>query len=168
MRTDWRLALATCVWLALASPAARAQGLDDAKTRMSVVKITATLRPPDVFRPWSKTSQHDVTGSGVVIGGKRILTNAHLANYAASVFIQPDKSSEKIAATVEAVAPGIDLALLKVEDASFFDAHPALSFRAKLPREQQTVPPSATLKAAQSFPLAEGLSHELSTPITTC
>jgi S1-C subfamily serine protease len=139
MRTAWVLILAIFGWTIAAPPLVRAQTGDDLKTRKSVVKITASLRPPDVFRPWSKTSHHEVTGSGVVIAGKRILTNAHLANYAAEVFIQPDKSSEKLPATVEAVAPGIDLAVLKLEDPSFFDAHPPLVFSAKLPREQQTV-----------------------------
>jgi len=109
------------------------------KVEKSVVKITATLRPPDVYRPWTKTSQQDATGSGVVIGGKRILTNAHMVNYAAQVFIQPDKSSEKLPATIEAVAPGIDLAVLKLDDKSFFDAHPPLPVSSKLPGLQQTV-----------------------------
>ncbi len=139
MRMACMLIIATQGWAVLSLQVAIAQGVDDAKARKSVVKITATLRPPDVFRPWTKTSHHEVTGSGVVIEGQRILTNAHLANYAAEVFIQPDKSSEKIPARVETVAPGIDLAVLKVDVPSFFDAHPPMPASAKLPREQQTV-----------------------------
>ena len=46
----------------------------------------------------------------MVIAGKRILTNAHVVNHASQVFVQPGKSSEKLAAKVEAMAPGIDLA----------------------------------------------------------
>jgi S1-C subfamily serine protease len=75
----------------------------------------------------------------VVIAGKRILTNAHVVNHASQVFVQPDKSSNKLSVKVEAIAPGIDLAVLKVDDESFFDAHPELSFSLKVPALQQTI-----------------------------
>jgi len=112
---------------------------DDAKVRQSVVKILSTLRQPDPFRPWSKGSPQEATGSGVVLAGRRILTNAHMVNLASQVFIQPDKSSEKLAAAVVARAPGIDLAVLKLDDESFFNAHPALPTNPRLPDLKQTV-----------------------------
>ena len=37
----------------------------------SVVKIFATMRYPDPFKPWTKQGPTDVSGSGVVIDGKR-------------------------------------------------------------------------------------------------
>jgi S1-C subfamily serine protease len=126
--------------LTMATPwPTRADDSDDPNVRKSVVKIFASLRQPDPFRPWTKGSPHDVTGSGVVIAGKRILTNAHMVNHASQVFIQPDKSSEKLSAKVEAIAPGIDLAVLKLEDESFFNAHPALPVNPKVPLLQQTI-----------------------------
>src|SRR5688572_22004559 len=42
----------------------------------SVVKINVTARSPDFFRPWTKASPAKASGSGVVIAGPRILTNA--------------------------------------------------------------------------------------------
>ena len=47
-----------------------------------------------------------------MIEGKRILTNAHVVLYASQVQIQANQSGDKISATVEAIAPGIDLAVL--------------------------------------------------------
>ncbi len=79
------------------------------------------------------------TGSGVVIVGKRILTNSHVVNHASQVLVQPDKSSDKFSASVEVLAPGIDLALLKLDDESFFDEHPALPMNSRVPALQQTV-----------------------------
>jgi S1-C subfamily serine protease len=117
----------------------RADDAADARIRKSVVKIVSSLRQPDPFRPWTKGSSHDATGSGAVITGKRILTNAHVVNHASQVFVQPDKSSDKLSVKVEAIAPGIDLAVLKVDDESFFDAHPALPFSPKTPGQQQTI-----------------------------
>src|SRR5688572_9891337 len=53
----------------------------------SVVKIFAMKRFPDVFRPWTKQPPQETTGSGVVIEGNRILTNAHVVAYASQVQI---------------------------------------------------------------------------------
>ncbi|MFI4981786.1 MAG: trypsin-like peptidase domain-containing protein, partial [Nevskiales bacterium] len=89
----------------------------------SVVKVFTTVRYPDPFRPWAKQSPSDISGSGVVIDGHRILTNAHVVLYASQVQIQANQGGDRVGATVEAIAPGIDLAVLKLDDNSFFDAH---------------------------------------------
>ncbi len=99
----------------------------------SVVKIFSTVRYPDPYKPWSKQSPEDVTGSGVVIEGKRILSNAHVVNYASQVQIQANQAGDKISATVEYIAPGIDLAVLKLDDEKFFDTHPPLARAKSLP-----------------------------------
>ena len=44
----------------------------------SVVKVFSTVRHPDPFKPWTKQAPNEISGSGVVIEGKRILTNAHV------------------------------------------------------------------------------------------
>src|SRR6202012_4999086 len=93
----------------------------------SVVKVFATMRYPDPFKPWTKQSPAEVSASGVVIEGKRILTNAHVVLYATQVQIQANAAGDKVPATVVAVAPGIDLAVLKLDDETFFDTHPAIS-----------------------------------------
>src|SRR5689334_15690769 len=92
----------------------------------SVVKVFATMRIPDPTRPWTKQPPRDVSGSGVVIEGNRIITNAHVVLYANQVQVQPNQSGDKLSANVVAVAPGIDLAVLKLEDESFFKSHPPL------------------------------------------
>jgi S1-C subfamily serine protease len=92
---------------------------DDPRVRKSVVKITASIRSADYFRPWTKNSPQEVTGSGVVITGNRILTNAHVVNAASQIFVQPDKSSDKVRAKVLSIAPGIDLAVLELDDPAF-------------------------------------------------
>ena len=105
----------------------------------SVVKVFATLRYPDPFKPWSKQAPTEVTASGVVIEGKRILTNAHVVLYASQVQIQANAAGDKVPATVVAVAPGIDLAILQLDDASFFDTHPPVARASKLPQIKDAV-----------------------------
>jgi S1-C subfamily serine protease len=99
----------------------------------SVVKVFSTVRYPDPYKPWTKQAPTEVTGSGVVIKGKRILTNAHLVLYASQVQVQANQSGNLASATVESIAPGIDLAVLKLDDETFFDSHPPLDWATTLP-----------------------------------
>ena len=93
----------------------------ESKIRESVVKISATMRYPDLIHPWTKHSPQEASATGVVIDGKRILTNAHVVLYASQLFVESYQSSDKLPARVEAVGPGIDLAVIRLEDESFFD-----------------------------------------------
>ncbi|HEV3163854.1 MAG TPA: trypsin-like peptidase domain-containing protein [Isosphaeraceae bacterium] len=133
------LTLAAAALALLAPATARADDDGEAAIRDSVVKIFSTMRYPDLLRPWMKQSPRDASGTGVVISGKRILTNAHVVLYASQVFVQPNQSGEKLTASVEAVAPGIDLAIIKLEDESFFDKHPPLDIAEKLPEVKDSV-----------------------------
>ena len=105
----------------------------------SVVKVFSTMRYPDPFKPWTKQAPSEITGSGVVIEGRRILTNAHVVLYASQVQIQASAQGDKVSATVVAVAPGIDLAVLQLDDPSFFDTHPAVARASKLPHIKDAV-----------------------------
>jgi len=105
----------------------------------SVVKIFSTMRYPDPFKPWTKQAPSEATASGVVIEGKRILTNAHAVLYASQVQIQANAAGDKLSATVLAIAPGIDLAVLQLDDASFFDTHPPVARASKLPQIKDPV-----------------------------
>jgi S1-C subfamily serine protease len=122
------------------SAAARAVDADRTPAiENSVVKVFATMRYPDPFKPWSKQAPSEVTASGVVIEGKRILTNAHVVLYASQVQIQANAAGDKLPATVVAVAPGIDLAVLQLDDTTFFDTHPAVTRASKLPQIKDAV-----------------------------
>jgi S1-C subfamily serine protease len=123
----------------------------------SVVKIFATVRYPDPYKPWTKQSPADQTGSGVVIEGKRILTNAHVVNYASQVQIQANQAGDKISATVEAIAPGIDLAVLKLDDESFFDTHPPLARAKTLPGIKDVVLTYGYPEGGNSLSITKGI-----------
>src|SRR5437764_7196733 len=105
----------------------------------SVVKIFATLRQPDPSKPWTNKEPSDITASGAVISGKRILTNAHVVQYASEVQVQANQAGDKVPAIVKAVAPGMDLAILELEDKKFFDSHSPLPFRKSLPDSKDSV-----------------------------
>jgi S1-C subfamily serine protease len=75
----------------------------------------------------------------VVIEGKHILTNAHVVQYASQIYVQPNQSAEKLLARVVAIAPGIDLALLKLEEDSPLQKLGFLPLAEELPRIKETV-----------------------------
>ncbi len=105
----------------------------------SVVKVFSTIRQPDTSKPWTKQSPQEATGTGVIIEGHRILTNAHVVLYASQVQVQANQAGDKISATVEFAAPGIDLAVLKLDDDAFFDARPPLKRASLLPEVKDAV-----------------------------
>ncbi|MGC8644347.1 MAG: trypsin-like peptidase domain-containing protein [Isosphaeraceae bacterium] len=107
--------------------------------RDSVVKISATLRYPDILHPWTKQSPREISGTGVVIDGKRILTNAHVVLYSSQLFVESQQSGDKLSARVQAVSPGMDLAVIKLDDESFFDRRPPLSRVQSLPEVKDSV-----------------------------
>lgn len=121
--------------LCLAAPVARGQ--DD--VRDAVVKLYATQRLPDPVRPWTKQSPREISGTGVLISEKRILTNAHVVLYASQLFVQPHQSGEKLSAKATAIAPGIDLAIVTVDDEAFHEGRKPLKLAAKLPRPLDSV-----------------------------
>ena len=93
------------------SSAARA----DEDVKPSVMKISVTVRNPDFAHPWNKANPTEASGTGFLIEGGRIVTNAHVVRYASQVYVQPDQSDEKFEANVEAISYGLDLAVLKLE-----------------------------------------------------
>lgn len=114
---------------------------DEGVVRKSLVKIFTTSREPDLTRPWQRSQPEESSGSGVVIDGKRIITNNHVIAYATRILVQPDGSSDKLNAKVIAAAPGIDLAVIELtdKDTTFFDEHPPVSITDDLPNVGQTV-----------------------------
>src|SRR5271167_1573846 len=128
----------SCVGAAQAAPHA-ADADQSPALENSVVKIFSTMRLPDPFKPWAKQAPSEATASGVVIEGKRILTNAHAVLYASQVQVQANAAGDKVAATVLAIAPGIDLAVLQLDDPTFFDTHPPIARALKLPQIKDPV-----------------------------
>lgn len=123
----------------------------------SVVKVFSTVRYPDPYKPWTKEAPSEATGSGVVIEGKRILTCAHVVLYASQVQIQANQAGDKISAKVEAIAPGIDLAVLKPDDETFFDSHPPLSRAKVLPEIRDMVMAYGYPEGGTSLSITKGI-----------
>jgi S1-C subfamily serine protease len=132
-------------WASDAPAAAATNAAADADAQIServesaVVKIFATTRRPDLSRPWTRQAPSEVTGSGVVIDGHRILTNAHVVAYAGQLQVQANREGDKYSAKVAAVSAGMDLAVLTLDDDTFFQRHAPLERSAALPQIKDAV-----------------------------
>jgi len=87
----------------------------------AVVKVFVTSNSIDYYRPWQSKGIASAVGSGVILPGHKILTNAHVV--ADHTFIQVKKEADpkKYTARVEAIGYDCDLALLSVQDPAFFE-----------------------------------------------
>ena len=99
-----------------------------------MVRVLSDIRYPDPLKPWATQKPTPYIASGIVIEGKRILCSAHALLYADKpVQVQASDAGAKIPASILAIAPGIDLALLKLNDDSWFASRPPLPRDATLP-----------------------------------
>ncbi|XP_048233318.1 protease Do-like 10, mitochondrial [Ricinus communis] len=87
----------------------------------SVVKIFTVSSSPNYFLPWQNKPQRESMGSGFVIPGKRILTNAHVVADHTFVLVRRHGSPTKYRAEVQAIGHECDLAILVVESEEFWD-----------------------------------------------
>jgi S1-C subfamily serine protease len=147
---------ASAVALCLNSGSAVAWAEQDA-IRASVVKIHVTQRYPDPFRPWTKSQSREMSGTGFVIDGKRILTNAHVVSFASQVYVQAHGSSEKVAAKVAHIHVGIDLAVLTIDDDAFFEGRPPLPIDESLPSVKAAVNVYGFPRGGDQISITEGI-----------
>jgi S1-C subfamily serine protease len=92
-----------------------------ADVKKSVVKIFTVSSTPSYYQPWQMNGQSAESGSGSIISGNRILTNAHVVSNAMFIQVRKYGEAERYVAEVLAVDHDCDLALLQVKDKSFFN-----------------------------------------------
>jgi len=119
MRYLWTLLLSTIFLTANAQ--------QDDVTKQAIVKIYTTAKVPNYLIPWSSSMQSS-TGSGSIIEGGFILTNAHVVADQAFIEVQRYGQRKRYVAKVYAVSHQADLALLKVDDEAFYKGVIPLTF----------------------------------------
>ncbi|RRS30637.1 MAG: serine protease [Epsilonproteobacteria bacterium (ex Lamellibrachia satsuma)] len=106
-------------------------------TKQAIVKIYSVAKIPSYIAPWS-SSMRSSTGSGAIIEGGYILTNAHVVANQAFLEVQRYGQRKRYIAKVYAVSHQADLALLKVEEKTFLKGVRPLTF-GTLPQVEQRI-----------------------------
>ncbi|MBW1721872.1 MAG: trypsin-like peptidase domain-containing protein [Deltaproteobacteria bacterium] len=96
-----------------------AEGISE--IRKGIVKVSVIAQVPDYSVPWNPGRMEQRAGSGFILSGNRLLTNAHIVSDARFIAVEKEGNPRKFEAGVRFIAHDCDLAVLKVEDESFFD-----------------------------------------------
>lgn len=110
----------------------------DASITSSVVQLSVYADPPDLEMPWQTEGTELIYGSGVIIEGGRILTNAHVVDSAVGIEVKRADASERFSGKVVFISHDADLALVEVEDPRFLTDAPAVPI-GEMPKLQQDV-----------------------------
>ena len=98
----------------------------------SVVMIRGTGQEFDFVTPWKPKAMAQGVGTGFIIDGGRVLTNAHNVSNNKYLELQKQDVAKRYPARVAFIGHDCDLAVLTVDDKSFFDNTAALEL-AELP-----------------------------------
>ena len=123
-----------------------------------------------VTQPWQRAPQSKSSGTGFVIEGERLLTNAHVVRSATDIRVRQHGSTRRFPAQVVIYAPDVDLALLEIigerEKADFFgravDVNAELSTK-EGPSHKRLKSPLA-LEFASSLPALQESVHVVGFP----
>ena len=104
----------------------------------SVVQVLVYSQTPIWDAPWRNNSVGASSGSGFVIKGNRVMTNAHVVGWAKQIVLRRFQDPRPWLAQVEHISHECDLAILKVETPGFFEGLDSLSI-GELPKVQSPV-----------------------------
>jgi S1-C subfamily serine protease len=130
---------------------------NEAALRHSVVKIYATMQRDDFALPWRSSRPMSTSGSGFIIKGKRILTNAHVVSNVRFLEVKKNGNPSRFAATVKFAGHDCDLAILEVDDPTFFEDASPVTFAAALPQLSDTVTVIGYPMGGSRISLTEGV-----------
>jgi S1-C subfamily serine protease len=120
-----RSILLTVLLMAFSSAIAQPVKFD---IRKSVLRITANSEEPDYKVPWNPGTISAAIGTGFIIDGHRIITNAHVVSNARFIEVEREGDPQRYIATVQFIAHDSDLAVLQVVDPQFFQGTVPLQF----------------------------------------
>ena len=85
----------------------------------AIISIQVTHQRGDWFSPWQRTRPSKSSGSGFLIAGGRIMTNANVVSDAKQIVVRRNEGKRPFFAEVEFIAHDSDLAVLKVKNPAF-------------------------------------------------
>ena len=85
-----------------------------------VVRVSMAGENADFYEPWKPGPTFQLEGAGCIVPGYRILTTARMANRSTYIEVKKYDETRRFVAKVEEVDQDLDLALLSVDDQSFF------------------------------------------------
>jgi len=130
----------------------------------SLVMIRSVSQAVDPATPWKDRSMSQGIGTGFIIEGHRILTNAHNVSDVKYVEVKKQDQAQRWPAIVMYVAHDCDLAMLTVLDKAFFEGTLPLEL-GELPENHSTVQTYGFPVGGRQISVTEGVVSRVE---TTC
>ena len=124
--------------------------------RNSIVKIYTQKISPYYSDPWTMNSPEFNTGSGCIISNSYIITNAHVVADHTLIQIRKYGEAKRYIARALFIAHEVDLAILTVEDKSFFENTKPLEI-GPLPHTQEEVLVYGFPKGGDTLSITKGV-----------
>ena len=151
LRRDWGMGLLVICVLGVCA----AWG-QEASHERSVVWIRSVKQGYDYTTPWKQLPISQGIGTGFIIEGNRILTNAHNVSDVRYVEVKKQNEAKRYLARVEYVGHDCDLAILRISDAGFFEGTTPLEL-GPLPVVNTTVSTYGFPVGGQHISVTEGV-----------
>ena len=113
-------------------------GLSNNNITKALVKVYSSHQIFNYNSPWQYGEVFNSTATGFIIDGNKIITNAHAVINSRFLQIRKEGDSKKYKALVKFISEEYDLALIELEDKSFFNGTTALKL-GTLPEIQDKV-----------------------------
>ena len=93
---------------------------EDISVKKALVKVYTSHQLFDYLSQWQYGQSANSTATGFIIDGERIITNAHAVLNSKFLQVRKEGDSKKYKAVVKFTSEEYDLALVEIEDKSFF------------------------------------------------
>jgi S1-C subfamily serine protease len=152
--------MANAAWVSWAAASEEAGRAERERIAAALVEVYTHASTPDIGSPWQSIGVDRYHGSGVVIEGNRILTAAHVVAHQVEVSVKRQGTTRRHAARVAFSGDACDLAILEVEDESFFAGVAPVSL-GELPRLGDRVTAYGFPLGGESISITAGIVSRL-------
>jgi S1-C subfamily serine protease len=128
----------------------------------SVFLIRSIKQDFDYVTPWKQKAMRQSIGSGFLIGRRKVLTNAHNVSNCRYIELKKEDIAKRYPARVAFIGHDCDLAILSIDDESFFDGTVPLEL-AEIPSVNSTVSTYGFPVGGNRISVTEGVVSRIET-----
>ncbi|NIP29237.1 MAG: trypsin-like serine protease [Candidatus Dadabacteria bacterium] len=122
----------------------------------AIVKIYTQSIKPYYSDPWTMNSPDSKSGSGCIIEGNRIITNAHVVSDHTLILVRKYGEAKRYKADLQYISHDVDLAILTVDDPDFYRGIKPLKID-DLPNTQEEVLVFGYPKGGDTLSITKGV-----------
>ena len=128
----------------------------------AVIHFTNHSVEPMLLKPWKVSDPQTSTGTGFYMGDKIIITNSHVVHHNTSLRLERHGQPGNFAGRVLCESELCDLAMVTVDDETFWEGLPSVSLQDQVPELDDTVVAVGYPLGAKSVTVTRGVVGNVS------